>query len=68
MIQVNFGTLTTDDINEISIRITNKLVELGYVPDITDICSETDFEIQNIIFNELLRRGSNNTTPPVPQN
>lgn len=40
---------TEDDIRDIAIRITNKLIELGYVPDCTDTDDESEFEVQDSI-------------------
>jgi hypothetical protein len=39
----------SDTIRDISIQITNKLIELGYVPDCTDTEFENEFEVQDII-------------------
>jgi hypothetical protein len=61
MENVNFGVLTYDDINDISIRITDKLVKLGYVPDCTDTDNESEFEVQDIIVSELLKNPKNKT-------
>lgn len=58
MISVNFGKLTYDDLNDIAIRITDKLVELGYVPDCLDTDNENEFEVQDMILAELLKKGS----------
>jgi hypothetical protein len=38
-----------DTIRDISIQITNKLIELGYVPDCTDTDNESEFEVQDAI-------------------
>lgn len=38
-----------DTIRDISIQITNKLIELGYVPDCTGTEFENEFEVQDII-------------------
>ena len=38
-----------DTLRDISIRITNKLIELGYVPDCTDTDDESEFEVQDAI-------------------
>ena len=38
-----------DEINDVSVRITNKLVEMGYVPDNTDTDNEDEFEVQDMI-------------------
>lgn len=40
---------TDDDIQDIAIRITNKLISLGYVPDCTDTDDESEFEVQDLI-------------------
>lgn len=40
---------TEDDIRDIAIRITNKLIEMGYVPDCTDTDDESEFEVQDSI-------------------
>lgn len=45
--------LTEDDIRDIAIRITDKLVELGYVPDCMDTDDEHEFIVQDCI-NEIL--------------
>ena len=42
--------LTADDIRDVAIRITDHLVELGYVPDCTDTDDDYEFEVQDIIF------------------
>lgn len=55
MINVNFGTLTYDEIAGIAIRITDHLVDLGYVPDCTDTDNEHEFEVQDMIITELLK-------------
>jgi hypothetical protein len=50
--------LTKDDIRDIAIVITDKLVELGYVPDCINTDDESEFEVQdaiNDILNERLR-------------
>ena len=38
-----------DDIKDASIEITNKLIELGIIPDCTDTDDETEFEVQDAI-------------------
>ena len=43
-----------DDCNDIAIRIVDKLVQEGYVKDCMDTDDQTEFEIQDIILNELL--------------
>ncbi len=44
-----------DDCRDIAIRIVDKLVQEGYVKDCMDTDDETEFEIQDIILNELLK-------------
>lgn len=39
----------SEDIKEISIEITNKLIEMGYVKDCTDTDDEDEFEVQDMI-------------------
>lgn len=41
--------LTEDDIRDIAIRITNELIEMGYVPDCTDTDKEDEFDVQDTI-------------------
>lgn len=41
--------LDKDERQEIGITITNKLIELGYVPDCTDTNNESEFEVQDMI-------------------
>ena len=43
-----------DDCRDIAIRIVDKLVQEGYVKDCMDTDDQTEFEIQDIILNELL--------------
>jgi hypothetical protein len=43
-----------DDCRDIAIRIVDKLVEEGYVKNCIDTDDDTEFEIQDIILNELL--------------
>ena len=38
-----------NDIQDIAIRVTNKLIELGYVKDCTDTDSYDEFEVQDAI-------------------
>ena len=38
-----------DEIRDIAINITNKLIELGYVKDCTDTDDEDEFEVQDTI-------------------
>ena len=63
MIQVNFGTLTFEEITDISVRITDKLIELGYVPNCIDTDKEDEFEVQDMIIGELMKQAP----PPIPQ-
>jgi hypothetical protein len=46
--------LTADDIRDVAIRITDKLVELGYVPDCIDTDDEDEFIVQDIIFYQII--------------
>lgn len=46
---------TEDDIRDIAIRITDRLVELGFVPNCIDSDDETEFEVQDEI-NEMLNQ------------
>jgi hypothetical protein len=41
--------LTSDDIKDLSIVITNKLVAEGIINDCTDTDDETEFDVQDII-------------------
>lgn len=41
--------LDRDERQDIAIRITNKLIKLGYVPDCTDTDNESEFEVQDLI-------------------
>ena len=49
---------TDDDISDVAIRITNKLVEMGYVPDCTDTDNNTEFDVQDSIV-EILTQSIN---------
>jgi len=42
--------LTENDIRDVAIRITDKLVELGYIPDCIDTDDYYESEVQHIIF------------------
>jgi len=60
---------TEDDIRDVAIRITDKLVEMGIIPNCIDTDNETEFEVQDAIVEEIsnqLNQGkndqSNNTT------
>ena len=44
---------TYDDTRDLSIRTLDKLVEAGYVKDCTDTNDETEFEVQDIIHEEI---------------
>lgn len=46
--------ITNDDIRDVAIRITDKLVELGYVPDCIDTDDEDEFVVQDIIFYQII--------------
>ncbi len=41
--------LDKDERQDIGITITNKLIELGYVPDCTDTDDQSEFEVQDLI-------------------
>lgn len=41
--------LNKDDRQDIAIKITNKLIKLGYVPDCTDTNDESEFNVQDMI-------------------
>jgi hypothetical protein len=43
-----------DDCRDIAIRIVDKLVQEGFVKNCIDTDDETEFEIQDIVLNELL--------------
>jgi hypothetical protein len=43
-----------DDCRDIAIRIVDKLVQEGYVKNCIDTDDDTEFEVQDIILNELL--------------
>jgi hypothetical protein len=43
-----------DDCNDIAIRIVDKLVQEGFVKNCIDTDDQTEFEVQDIILNELL--------------
>jgi hypothetical protein len=44
-----------DDCRDIAIRIVDKLVQEGFVKNCIDTDDDTEFEIQDIILNELLK-------------
>jgi hypothetical protein len=39
----------SDEVKDVSIRITNKLIEMGYVPDCTDTDNDDEFDVQDMI-------------------
>ena len=41
--------MTRDEINDISVAIVNRLVELNLVPDCTDTEDDTEFDYQDAI-------------------
>lgn len=51
--------LTEDDIRDISIAITDKLVELGLIPNCIDTDDESEFEVQDAITEILTERLDN---------
>ena len=57
--------LKRDDRQDIAIAITNKLIELGYVPDCTDTDDESEFEVQDLIADVLKE---NNLHKKLPNN
>ena len=46
---------TNDDTRDIAIRILDTLIQKGFVKDCTDTDDETEFEVQDIIQEELNR-------------
>ena len=40
---------TEDDVRDIAIRIVDKLVQMGYVPDCIDTDNDSEFEVQDAI-------------------
>jgi hypothetical protein len=46
---------TEDEIRDIAIRITDRLVELGFVPNCIDSEDESEFEVQDIISEEITK-------------
>lgn len=44
-----------DNIRDIAIRITDKLVEMGYVPNCIDTDDEYEFDVQDEILNILIK-------------
>jgi len=47
--------LTEDDIRDIAIRIVDRLVASGIVPDCIDTDNDTEFEVQDIIVEEITK-------------
>lgn len=45
--------VTYDDTRDVAIRVLDKLVELGFVPDCTDTDDETEFDVQDLIHDEI---------------
>jgi hypothetical protein len=41
--------LDKDDRQDIAIAITNRLIEMGFVPDCTDTDDESEFDVQDMI-------------------
>lgn len=41
--------ITEDDIADIGLNATDKLIELGYIHDCTDTYDESEFEVQDAI-------------------
>ena len=52
---MNTKQLTYDDLRDIAIRITDQLIELGYVPDCTNTPNQNEFEVQDLILEELVK-------------
>jgi len=48
--------LTEDNVRDLAIRITDKLVSLGYVKDCIDTDDEDEFEVQDAIA-EIISKG-----------
>jgi hypothetical protein len=45
--------VTYDDTRDVAIRVLYKLVKLGFVPDCTDTDDETEFNVQDLIHDEI---------------
>jgi hypothetical protein len=45
--------VTYDDTRDVAIRVLDKLVKLGFVPDCTDTDDETEFNVQDLIHDEI---------------
>lgn len=48
--------ITLDDIKDMSIQITNQLVEIGLIKDCTDTELNDEFEVQDVIRDILCTR------------
>jgi hypothetical protein len=46
---MGFKKLKRDDRMDIAIKVTDKLVELGYVPDDTNTDDENEFQVMDLI-------------------
>lgn len=46
---MKFNKISRDERQEIGIAITNKLIEMGFVPDCTDTEDESEFEVQDMV-------------------
>lgn len=44
---------TEDELRDIAIRMVDKLVEEGYVPNCIDTDDDTEFNVQDLLLNEL---------------
>jgi len=44
---------TEDELRDISIRMVDKLVEEGYIPNCIDTDDDTEFNVQDLLLNEL---------------
>lgn len=53
MPSLNNTIMTEDQLRDIAIRIVDELVLTGYIPDCIETDDETEFEVQDIIVNEL---------------
>lgn len=47
--------LTEDQIRDIAIRVTDRLVLIGFVPNCIDTDDESEFEVQDIISEEITK-------------
>jgi hypothetical protein len=46
---------TEDELRDIAIRMVDKLVEQGYVKDCINTDDDTEFEVQDILLDELTK-------------